>query len=127
MSSLVVILPLKEGKVERARELLAAGPPFDLEETGFDRHAVYVTNREILFVFEGGMPSATLTLPGEDPQVWHAAAAWQECLAEQPRVARTAFSWERVRTPRGVSFEPTPGQGDSEGGDVYPPSPESAS
>jgi hypothetical protein len=125
MSSLVVVVPLKPGKVERARELLAQGPPFDLEETGFDRHAVYVTNREIVFVFAGGV-GQTLTLPGEDPNIWRAGEAWQECIAEQPRVARTAFSWERIATPRGVSFEPTPGQGDSEGGDVFPPPLESS-
>lgn len=115
-------MPLKPGKVDRARELLAEGPPFDLEATAFDRHAVHVTDREIVFIFEGDGLPPTLTLPGEDPKIWRAADAWQECLAESPRVARTAFSWERARGSQGVSFEATPGPGDSEGGDVYPPS-----
>ena len=120
MSRLVVVASLKEGKRERARELLEQGPPFDLEATGFDRHAVHLTDREVIFVFEG--PGAGgLRLPGEDPDLWQAAAAWRECLAGGPRVARTAFFWQRIEGPVGVSFEPTPGPGDSEGGDLYPP------
>jgi hypothetical protein len=121
MSRLVVIVPLKEGKKERARELLDEGPPFDLEGTAFDRHAVHLTDREAVFMFEGQGPSSTLELPAENVMLWRAAEAWSECIAETPRVARTAFSWERVEGPEGVSFEPTPGAGDSEGGDVYPP------
>lgn len=121
MSRLVVIVPLKEGKTARVRELLEEGPPFDLEATAFDRHHVYVTDREVVFVFEGKGPSQTLDLNGEDAQIWRAAQAWQECLSERPRVAHTAFSWQRVEGPEGVSFEPTPGPGDSEGGEVYAP------
>lgn len=121
MGRLVVIVPLKEGKQARARELLADGPPFELESTAFDRHAVHLTDHEVVFVFEGEGPSSTLELPGEDPELWRAAEAWSECIAEKPRVARTSFSWERVEGPEGVSFEPTPGAGDSEGGDLYAP------
>jgi hypothetical protein len=121
MGRLVVVVPLKEGKEARARELLAGGPPFDLEGTAFDRHAVHLTGREAVFVFEGPGPSATLELPGEETDLWRAAEAWSECIAEQPRVARTEFAWQRVERPQGVSFEPTPGVGDSEGGEVYPP------
>jgi hypothetical protein len=121
MGRLVIIAPLKDGKEARVRELLRGGPPFALEETAFDRHAVHLTDREAVFVFEGQGPSSTLELPGEETELWRAAEAWSECIAEQPRVARTAFSWQRVEGPEGVSFEPTPGVGDSEGGDVYSP------
>jgi hypothetical protein len=120
VSELVVIAPLRPDARERVVELLRQGPPFDLGATGFDRHRVYVTAQEAVFVFEGPGP-ATLELPGEDPAVWRAAEAWQECLAGRPRVARTAFSWVRADDPDGVSFESTPGPGDSDGGDVYVP------
>ena len=89
MGRLVVIASLREGKSARARELLKEGPPFDLEATLFDRHEVHLTDREIVFVFEGAGPSHALTLPGEDPRMWRAAEAWAECLAASPRVART--------------------------------------
>jgi hypothetical protein len=121
MTHLVVIAPLKPGTAERVRELVAAGPPFDLESTSFVRHAIHLTEKEAVFVFEGEGESAALELAAEDPAIWQAAAAWEECFAERPRVARPAFIWERARAPRGVSFESTPGQGDSDGGDLYPP------
>jgi hypothetical protein len=120
VTDLVVVAPLKPGTAERARELLAEGPPFDLESTPFRRHTVHLTDREVVFVFEAE-DSAALRLSAEDPGIWEAAAAWQECIAERPRVARLAFAWERVETPNGVSFEPTPGPGDSDGGDLYTP------
>jgi hypothetical protein len=53
MSRLVVIAPLRENARERAVQLLSEGPPFQLEETAFDRHQVYLTDREAVFVFEG--------------------------------------------------------------------------
>jgi hypothetical protein len=121
MVRLVVIVPLKEGKQARVRELLDSGPPFDLEGTAFDRHAVHLTDREAVFVFETQGPSSTLELPGEETELWRAAEAWSECIAEQPRVARTAFAWQRVEGQEGISFEPTPGVGDSEGGEIYSP------
>jgi hypothetical protein len=120
VSRLVVIAPLKPDARARALQLLAEGPPFELAETRFERHQVYLTDREAIFVFEGPGPP-TLELPGEDALLWRAAEAWSDCLAEKPRVARTAFSWERTQEPEGVSFAPTPGPGDSEGGDLYGP------
>jgi hypothetical protein len=120
MSRLVVIAPLKPDARERALRLLKEGPPFELAETRFERHQVYLTDREAVFVFEGPGP-ATLELPGEDPVLWRAAEAWNDCLAGKPRVARTAFSWERTEEPEGVFFGLTPGPGDSDGGDLHAP------
>jgi hypothetical protein len=120
VSELVVVARLRPGVRERVLELLRQGPPFAVEETAFDRRRVYLTEHEVVFVFEGPGPP-TLELPGEDPAVWRAAEVWQECLAGPPRVARTAFAWTRAEEPDGVSFAPTPGPGDSDGGDVYVP------
>jgi hypothetical protein len=119
MSRLVVVVPLREGAHERARELLREGPPFDLAETRFDAHAVFVTHHEALFVFEGD--DATLRLEAEDPALWGAARAWRPLLAGPPRVALLAFAWRRAALGDGVSWAATPGPGDSDGGDVYPP------
>jgi hypothetical protein len=122
MGRLVAVLPLKPGARARAEALLREGPPFDLQETQFDRHLVFLTDREVVFVFEGEGPSHTLHLPAEDPALWRAAAGWQACLSGRPRLAVTAYSWERSTDGEGVSFTPTPGPGDSEGGELYPPS-----
>jgi hypothetical protein len=121
MSNLVVVLPLKEGAHERARALLAEGPPFDLERTGFDRHQVFLTEREVVFVFEAPGSAATLVLPGEEPSLWKVAAAWQPLMAGRPRKGETVYAWARAERPEGVSYAPTPGAGDSEGGDVFAP------
>jgi hypothetical protein len=118
---LVVVVPLKDGASEKARALLAKGPPFDLEGTEFDRHEVYLSEREAIFLFETPGPSATLKLPGEDPSLWKVAATWQPLMAGKPRKALTAYSWRRAKDRGALSFEPTPGQGDSEGGDVFTP------
>ena len=83
MSRLVVVAPLSPGGAERARELLDAGPPFDLEGSPFEAHDVFVTPNEVVFVFAA---------------VWRAAKAWAECLEGRPRVAREAFSWRRGKT-----------------------------
>jgi hypothetical protein len=95
VSRLVLVVPLKPGAHTRARQILDDGPPFALEETGFERHEVYLTEREVVFVFASTGPSATLELAAGDPKVWKAAAAWRECIAARPRKAEVAYSWER--------------------------------
>lgn len=97
MSRLVVVAPLRPGMRARVEELLGEGPPFELEQTEFDRHRVYLTDHEAVFVFEGPGETATLDLPAESLDVLHAAAEWRECLAGRPRPAVTAFAWERPR------------------------------
>src|SRR5579862_2271913 len=53
MKQVVVIFRLREGSELEAAKLAAAAPPFDPEEAGFTRLAVYVTDREVVFVLEG--------------------------------------------------------------------------
>ncbi len=91
---LVLVVPLREGAYERALELLADGPPFDPESAALVRHDVYVTPREVVFVFES--PAGTpIALPGEDASLWRAANAWRKVMAGPARKARTACSWQR--------------------------------
>jgi hypothetical protein len=106
MANLVVVLPLKPGSREAAERLLEAGLPFELDTTRFDRHAVYLTEAEVVFVFEGGGASRALDLAAEDPNLLRAAHAWQEIAAGRPRIAKTTFAWERTG----------PGEGDAGSG-----------
>jgi hypothetical protein len=97
---LVIVAPLAPGVRERADELLRTGPPFDLEETGFARHAVFVTDTEAVFVFENGDVEWEVDdLVGDalHPQVNDAVEAWKDLLAAPPRIARERFFWERER------------------------------
>jgi hypothetical protein len=119
-SRIVVVVPLKESAREHVRALVAKGPPFHLPSSGLDAHHVFVTEREAIFVFEAADRSALERLVS-DVDVWAAAEAWREHLAGEPRLAEDAYSWTRSDVLEGVSFAPTPGPGDSDGGDVYPP------
>ena len=118
MSRAVVVLPLREGASEQAAELLRAGPPFDPGEVGLERHHVFLTEREAVFVFEADSREAADKLVGER-RFWSAASAWKEIVEGPPRLAEDAYSWVRPHLSNDVSFEPTPGPGDSDGGDVF--------
>lgn len=94
-SHVVVVAPLKPGTRDAAQALIASGPPFALVESELVGHHVHLTDREVVFVFEGvSARSAVEHLVG-DPGVWRAAASWRECLAGRPRLAVEAFSWAR--------------------------------
>lgn len=96
MSRLVLVVPLKEGAAPRARQLLEEGPPFELGATELERHEVFLTGREAVFVFETEGDAPPLKLRAGDPTLREAAAAWRECMAGRPRKAETAFSWTRT-------------------------------
>ena len=95
MSRLVVVAPLKDGMRDRAAELIAAGPPFEPEGTALAGHEVYLTEREVVFLFEAEQPRAALEELAGDPSVWRAAGTWREILAERPRIAQQAYGWSR--------------------------------
>jgi len=118
MSSAVVVLPLREGASERAAELLHGGPPFDPDEIGLERHQVFLTETEAVFVFEADSEEAAEKLIGEG-RFWSAASAWKDLVDGPPRLADVAYSWIRPPEPDDVSFASTPGPGYSEGGDVF--------
>lgn len=118
MSRAVVVLPLREGASKKAAELLRGGPPFDPEEIGLERHHVFLTEAEAVFVFEADSQDAAERLIGEG-NFWSAASAWKDLVAGPPRLAEDAYSWVRAHVPDDVSFEPTPGPGDSDGGDLF--------
>jgi hypothetical protein len=95
MSRLVLLVPLKEGTVERAGELLREGPPFELDTTQLERHEVLLTDHEVIFVFETSGDEPPLELEAEDPRLRRTAAAWRKVMAGRPRKAVSAFLWTR--------------------------------
>jgi hypothetical protein len=117
---LALVLPLREGMGDRARSLIAEGPPFDIAASGLESHHVFVTDSEVMFLFEGETAAAIRLLAGQ-AHLWTVASGWNELLAGPPRVAEDAYSWARPKTPDGASFASTPGAGDSEGGDLFEP------
>jgi hypothetical protein len=118
MGRAVVVLPLREGVREQAAELLRGGPPFDPEEVGLDRHHVFLTDQEVVYVFEADDIDVAERLIG-DESFWLAAAAWKDLVAGPPRLAEDVYSWIRPQVPEDLSFASTPGPGDSDGGDLF--------
>jgi hypothetical protein len=116
----VVIVPLKPDAHASVTRLLKQGPPFDPEAIqNLDRHEVFLTTDEAVFVFESQLGADALAPLLADPKLWDAAAAWREHVAGPPRIAEEVFSWSRSEPAEDVSFLPTPGPGDSDGGDIY--------
>src|SRR6266550_1823788 len=108
----VVIVPLKPGAHGSVSRLLKQGPPFDPGSIeALDRHDVFLTPDEAVFVFESHLGSDALAPLLSDPKLWNAVSAWGEHVAGAPRIAEEAFSWSRSESLDDVSFLPTPGPG----------------
>lgn len=90
----VVVLPLFQGSSDVARRLLADGPPFDPDALGLERHSVYLTDDEVVFVFEWRGDTSFESLLAE-PGLWDVAAAWTALAAGPPRLAGPAYTWAR--------------------------------
>ena len=96
MQRIAVIARLKEGAADGARELLQAGPPFDPDALGFDRHVVYVSEDEVVFIFEGARVGALVrTLAGAGTEARRAFSAWEPLIEGLPRLAQEAYFWQR--------------------------------
>lgn len=121
LTRVAVIVPLVEGAGDRARALLAAGPPFDPASWELEGHYVFATDSEVVFVFEAYDDGILERLAGNSIS-WAVASEWTEIVAGAPHIAPIVYSWSRPQAEAtGVTFEPTPGPGDSEGGDVFAP------
>lgn len=97
--TLVVVVPLKHGCRERARELLAQGPPLDPSKLGLTGHSVYLHDDEVIFVFEGPDVEARVGRAMRSPALWRAGIAWQGCIAGGPHVEKRAPSLAGDETP----------------------------
>jgi hypothetical protein len=94
-----VVVPLVPGAHEAARALLEQGPPFDLEQSGLERHEVFLTPDEVVFVFESRVGAEAWEPLLADPKLWERAAAWRDHIAGPPRIAESAYFWARADGP----------------------------
>jgi hypothetical protein len=115
-----VVLPLKRGAGAHAKRLLAKGLPFDPEAAGLESHEILVSDDEVVFVFEASGQHVRDQLVAE-ASAWTAGGAWKDLVAAAPRFAETAFASRRTEAQDQLSSAPTPGPGDSDGGDIFAP------
>ncbi|MGE5274645.1 MAG: hypothetical protein ACM3QU_12925 [Verrucomicrobiota bacterium] len=85
-----VVVPLKQGRLQRARELVGKGPPFDPRTLGLSRHEVYLTADEAIFVFAGPGARAAVQHASRDPSLWRVGLAWRDCIGGRPHLADAA-------------------------------------
>ena len=90
----VVIAQLKHGARDQAADLIAAGPPFEPSGLGFERHGVYLSSEEVVFVFEG--PSAARHLADMINTMVTSASfsAWAPLIKGTPRIAHEHYFWK---------------------------------
>jgi hypothetical protein len=101
MGRVAIVARLKEGSGPRAAELIGAGPPFGLAETGITRHSVYLSAGEVVFVFEGHQVEWIVDDLIDDPfrpTLQSALDSWRSILEGSPRIARERFGWEAHET-----------------------------
>jgi hypothetical protein len=97
MERVAIIARLKKGSEQRAAELVAAGPPYEIAETGIARHSVYISSSEAVFVFEGHEVEWIVDQLIDEPfhyELHRAFDQWREIVEGQPHVARERFHWQ---------------------------------
>jgi hypothetical protein len=88
-----VVVPIKRGSAEAARRLVGEGPPFEIEALGLERHHVFVSEREAVFLFEGENAAAAVDALMRSPDLLKTAVRWRRILAGRPRLADERFGW----------------------------------
>ena len=88
-----IVVPIKPGHRDAVQQLLQQGPPFDPELMALERHDVFVTDREAVFLFEGADGARVVDRIVAQPSLWRVALSWRKYLNGQPRIARQAYSW----------------------------------
>jgi len=99
LERLALIARLNPGSEQQAEKLIASGPPFDLAESGFVRHSIFLSAGEVVFVFEGHQVE-WLVDDLVDGRLFHPALsaaleAWRPLIEAAPRIGREKFFWEQ--------------------------------
>jgi hypothetical protein len=79
--------------------LVAAGPPFDLGRTGIERHSVFLSAGEVVFLFEGHEVEWIVDDLIDGPSRYELLRAfedWRGIVEGPPRIAREQFAWNGV-------------------------------
>jgi hypothetical protein len=89
----VVVARLKKGAQDQAKELIASGPPFAPDALGFERHAVYLSSEEVVFLFEGPSAARRLADMIDDMVASASFGAWAPLIKGTPRIAHEHYFW----------------------------------
>jgi hypothetical protein len=90
---LAIVAKLRPGSRERAKEIVSAGPPYDLADAGFRRHSIFLSGDTAVFVFEGPNIHRLVSKLIANPASAGSFSVWAPLLAGTPTLAREEFSW----------------------------------
>ena len=90
----VLVASLRRGARDQAMELIAAGPPFEPGALGFERHAVYLSSEEVVFLFEGRSAARQLADMIDEMVTSASFSAWALLLKGTPRIAHEHYFWK---------------------------------
>jgi hypothetical protein len=88
-----VVAPIRKGTADVARGLVEEGPPLDVQQLELQRHHVFVSESEVVFIFEGDDAARAVNALSRSPGVLQAAVRWRRILADPPRLAEEHFFW----------------------------------
>lgn len=97
MDRFVLIARLKPDARRRAEELLAEHSAFGdaALETGFDRHAIFLSDTEVIFFFEGEGTNESVRAIFNDPVESTLISRWLPLFDAPLHRAAEAYLWER--------------------------------
>ena len=116
MRQFVITVRLKPNSEKEIREILKEGPPFELDDTGFESHTVFLASDQLVFLFEGERAEEEAAKLLERSRVLEQASRLGAVIEGEPSIPYEVFSWRRIPGLEGFSFGAQPGPGDSEGG-----------
>jgi hypothetical protein len=89
-----IVARLRRGSRDRAKEIIAAGPPYELGEAGLGRHSIFLARSTVVFVFEGPSVHELVSRLIDDPATAGSFSVWAPLLAGTPTLAHEEFYWE---------------------------------
>jgi hypothetical protein len=112
MERIAIVARLRKGTAARAHELAAAGPPYDLGNSGIERHSIYISSGEAVFVFEGNEIEwivDELIDARFYRELQQALDQWRAIIDGTPRIAHERFAWEaQEHGPTAPAIDPVP-------------------
>lgn len=88
------VAKIRPNSREQARAILAEGAPYDLGQSGFRRHSVFLATDTVVFVFEGSGIEGLVRDLLSDPAGSAAFSVWGPLLDGTPALAKEEFHWE---------------------------------
>ena len=97
MDRFVLVARLKPGGRQRAKELVAERSAFGAAElaTALDRHAIFLSETEVVFLFEGEGSHASVRAVFNDPAQSSLISHWLPLFDGPLHQAEEAYLWER--------------------------------